>query len=108
MVNSIKQKATTMVMHKNTNYMLIAFILAAGLFYIYFAEMTVRTLTILQKTKGQMQSLSIDVSEMESKRLAVENGISTEKALLLGFVEVNNPTFIMRNSRKTSLSFKID
>lgn len=70
--------------------------------------MAVRTLTILEKTKTQMQSLSIEVSEMESKRLSVENNISTSIAKSLGFVEVNNPIFIMKNSKKTALSLKID
>jgi len=104
----IKQKAEALVMHKTANYALIAFILVSTLFYVYFADVTVRTLTVLQKTKGQMQSLSVAVSEMESQRLMIENDISTEKASHLGFVEVNNPIFIMKNSRKTTLSLKID
>ena len=95
-------------MHKTANYMLIALIFATVLSYIYFANITVRTLTVLEKTKGQMQSLSVKVSEMESERLAIENNVSIEKALHLNFVEVNNPIFIMRNSKKTALSLKID
>ena len=108
MVNLIKQKTKVIAMHKTTSYMLIGLILASVLSYIYFANTIVRTLTVLEKTKTEMQSLSIEVSEMESKRLAIENNVSTARALRQGFVEVNNPTFIMKNSGKSGLSLKID
>ena len=108
MVNLVKQKTKTLVMNRATNYAFIAFIFVAALFYVYFANTAVRALTVLEKTKKQMQSLSLEVSDMESKRLVVENNISTEKALQLGFVEINHPTFIVKNSKNTSLSFKID
>ena len=108
MTNLIKQNTKILVMHKMTNYFLMAFIFSAALFYVYFANSTVRTLTVLEKTKQQMQSLSVKVGEMESQRLAMENNIDTQKALQLGFVEVNNPIFIMRNSKNTVLSLKTD
>lgn len=106
MVNSIKQKTATIAMHRASSYALIAFIFAAILSYMYFANIAVRRLTLLEKTKQQMQSLSVEVSELESQRLSVENGINTEKALRLGFVEINHQTFVMKNSRNNSLSFK--
>jgi hypothetical protein len=108
MTDFIKQNTKTLVMHKTTNYVLIAFIFAALLSYIYFANITVRTLTVLEKTKQQMQSLSIKVSEMESDRLSIENNINKEKALQMGFVEVNKPIFIMKGSKNTALSLKTD
>lgn len=97
-----------LVMNKTINYMLTAFILIVALSYIYFANVAVRTLTVLEKTKQQMQILSMEVSEMESKRLLVENNMSTEIAQQMGFVAVNNPTFIVKNSKKDTLSLKID
>lgn len=108
MTNFIKQKTKTLVMHKAVNYTLIAFILAAAISYIYLANITVRTLTILEKTKQHMQSLSIEVSEMESERLSVENDINAEKIQQLGFVEVKHPLFIVKNSKKAVLSFKVN
>lgn len=108
MSNLIKQKTTTLVMNKTANYILVSFILIMALFYVYFANTAVRTLTVLEKTKQQVQSLSIMVSEMESKRLALENNLSSEKASRLGLVEVKNPTFIVKDASKTTLSLKID
>ncbi len=108
MINIIKQKAEAIVMQKLTDYALIFLIFTAVLFYAYFVNATVRTLTVLEKTKVETQSLSVKVSEMESKRLSIENNVSTEKALAAGFVEVNNPTFIMRSSNKVTLSLKTD
>ncbi|MFA6270391.1 MAG: hypothetical protein WC657_04250 [Candidatus Paceibacterota bacterium] len=95
-------------MHKATNYILVAFIITAAISYAYFANIAVRTLATLEKTKQQMQSLSVQVSDMESRRLAVENSISSVGAVRLGFVEVKNPIFIMKNSKKTTLSYKVD
>lgn len=108
MNNLIRQKTKALVMHKTTNYALIALIFAAALSYIYFANVAVHTLTVLQKTKGQIQTLSIEVSDMESKRLSIENNMNTTKALQLGFVEVNKPMFIMKSSQKAALSLKTD
>ena len=108
MTDIIKQNTKILVMHKATNYALIFLIFAAALSYIYFANVAVRTLTVLQKTKGQMQTLSVEVSEMESERLSIENNMNTAKALQLGFVEVNNPIFIMKSAQKVALSLKTD
>lgn len=107
MTEVVKQKTKVMVMNKASVYTLAAFILLAAFFYIYYANQAVRTLNVLEKTKSEVQVLSIEVSEMESKRLAIENSISIEKISGLGFVEVKNPIFIVKNSQK-SLSLKTD
>ena len=106
MTNFIKHNTKTVIMNGATNRILLIFIFAAILSYVYFANITVRTLTILEKTKKQMQSLSIEVSEMESQRLSIENNINEGKALQMGFIEVNNPIFITRKT--AALSFKTE
>jgi hypothetical protein len=106
MTNFTKQKTETLIINKGASYVLIALILAVAFSYVYFANTAVRTLTALEKTKKQMQSLSIEVSEMESKRLAIENNVNIAMALQLGFVEVNHPTFIVK--QKTALSLRIN
>jgi hypothetical protein len=108
MIKNIQQITVSLTMHRFTNYALVALIFAALLSYVYFANTTVRALTVLEKIKLEEQSLSVNVSEMESKRLSKENGINTEKALYLGFVQVDNPTFIIKNSHNTALSLKMN
>jgi len=108
MSDFLKQKTKILVANKKTNYLLLSFIFVTALFYVYFANTTVHTLSTLEKTKQHIQSLNIEVSELESKHLVVENSFSTEKALNLGFVEISNPIFIMKNSGKATLSLKID
>jgi hypothetical protein len=108
MINSIKQKTIALSANQTIIFALIGFIFVAILSYVYFANMTVRTLTVLEKAEDHMQSLSVEVSEMESKRLTAENSISTEKALLLGFVQVENPTFIMKGHENAALSLKMN
>ncbi len=108
MSSLIKQKTGVLIMNKLTNYMLLIFIFAAALFYAYFVNTTIRTVTLLEKTKKEMRTLSVVVSEMESKRLSAENNISVAKAEQLGFMAVNHPTFIMKSSQKAFLSLKTD
>ncbi|NLE07176.1 MAG: hypothetical protein GX627_01000 [Parcubacteria group bacterium] len=107
MIKTVGRNIAVLSLRKSTIYTLSLMIALAALFYIYFAHMTVRTLTALEKSKSEMQSLSIKVSDMESKRLAVETNISIEKALQAGFVEVSNPTFIIKG-KNTALSLKMD
>lgn len=106
MSEAIKQRTKVLVMNRATNYALGFLIIAAAISYIYFANIAVRTLTVLEKTKVQVQSLSVEVSEMETKRLLAQNAISQSLAQQMGFVEVNNPTFIMKGGSKATLSFK--
>lgn len=107
-MTNLRQKTKTLVMNGAVNYALTSFILIAALFYVYFANTAVRTLTVLEKTKQQVQSLSAEVSKMESEHLSVENNMNTDMALQLGLVEIKHPIFIVKNSKKTSLSLKTD
>jgi len=108
MTEVIRQKTKEVAMNQNAIYGLVVLIFLTVAFYIYFAGTAVHTLTILEKTKEQMQSLSVKVSELESDHLVMQNNINTEKATILGFVEVNNPTFIIKGGTKASLSLKTD
>ena len=106
MNNRIKQKAIAVVLHRGTNYILIAFIFSCILSYIYFVNRTVRTATGLQKIKTEIQTLNIEVSELEAKRLVLDNSVNTNMAKHLGLIEVNHQTFIITKSEKVALSLK--
>ena len=108
MLNSIKEKSVALVLYQGTNYALIVFIFACLISYIYFANVAVRTLTVLERAKQEVQSLNIAVSEMEAERFLVHNSISKVLAQSLGFVDVVHQTFIVDKSKKTAFSFKID
>ncbi len=108
MTTLIKEKGTAFIFHKIGAYVLVTLIFGSVISYAYFANAAVRTLTVLEKSKQQMQSLSVDVSEMEAKRLLVDNGVSNALAQHLGFVEVKNQIFIVNKSQKAALSFKTD
>ena len=108
MTHLIKEKAATLVFHKVTNLILLGFIIMCVISYIYFANSAVRTVTLLQKTREEIQSLSVKVSEMEAVRLSMDNKVSAKMAKSLGFVEVSKQTFIVNTSPKTALSLKIE
>lgn len=99
-------KAKAIVMHGATNFLLAVFIFAALLAYFYLNYTGVQMLTVLEKTKLSAESVSTNVSDMESKRLAAENQINRQKAVSLGFVEAAHPTFIIKSSQKTALSLR--
>ena len=106
MTDILKQKTKIIVMHRNTSYALAVLIFGCLVFYVYFANTAVRTLTVLEKIREEIQSLSIGVSEMESKRFVIDNSVNPDLARHLGFIEVNQPTFIMKNTSQNTLSFK--
>ena len=104
MNNFIRQKIAAIVLNRATNYFIVIFIFACAFFYVYFANRAVRVLTVLEKTRDEMQTLSIKVSEMESKRFLVDNTVNPSLAQHLGLIEVENPNFIIKSSKKTTLS----
>ena len=108
MLNFIKEKSVALVLHRSTNYLLAISIFMCFVFYIYFANTAVHTLTILERIQEDFQSLGVKVSDMEAKRLSVQNSISKSLAQSLGLVEISSQTFIMSKSKSTTLSYKTD
>ncbi len=104
MYNKTIQSTKAIALSRFSNYILISFILGSVLFYIYLANSAVRTLTVLSKTKESMQSLSTEVSELESKRFSIDNNVNSDLASNFGFVEVKSPVFIMKNNPVSVLS----
>lgn len=106
MIENLKQKTYAITINPFTIYFLIFGLALTVIFYVYFANDAVRTLTVLEKTKFEIQNLSVKISEYESDRLFIENSLNTEKALSLGFTQVNKPNFLMKIVKNTSLSIK--
>ena len=100
----MKQKVIAIALQKNSSYVLAVFIFGCLISYIFFANMAVHTVTRLENTKEDMQSLAIEVSELEGERLTLDNKVNVEMARVLGFVEVQSPTFIV--AKNTTLSLK--
>lgn len=108
MLNFIKQKFEIIILHKKTNYFLGFGTFCCLVFYVYFANVAVHTLTVLEKTKQELQTLNVEVSDLESKRMSVQNGISKGLASRLGFIEITEKTFIINKDSQATLSLKTD
>lgn len=106
MTKFLKEKIIAMVFNKKTNFVILGLILSCLFSYAYFANSAVHALADLQNTKSDMQALNVEVSEMESKRLSLDNSINPELAKNMGFVEIKNQTFIMDKPSNAALSFK--
>lgn len=104
MKKNTKEKILSILSNRIASYTLGGTLLLLIFAYVYVANSTVHTVTALQKVKTEIQTLSVSVSEMESERLTLENGINSEKAVLLGLVEVQNPRFIFKSKNPISLS----
>ena len=107
MTNLIKQNVVRLVWNRFTNFILIAFIFAFLISYVYLANMAVRNVTALQNTKSEMEALSARVSDLEHTGFSIDEGVSPEVARSLGLVEVNQPVFIKKNSSKSPLSLLV-
>lgn len=108
MLSYINQKFQAVILNKKTNYFLGLATFSCLVFYVYFANVAVHTLTVLEKTKQELQALNIEVSDLESKRMSVQNGISKSLATRLGFIEINEKTFIINKDKEATLSLKTD
>lgn len=106
MFSSIKQNTIAIALHRLTSYVLIAFIFGCIISYIYIANSAVRTLTVLEKTRSDKQSLGVKVSELESQRFVIDNSVDATLASNLGFVEVREATYLMKNIKSTTLSLR--
>lgn len=105
MNNLTKEKVINVMSQRASSLVLVGFIFSCLIAYIYFANVAVRSLTLLEKSKREMQNLSVSVSEMESKRLALDYKVNKETATNLGLVEVKSQLFIVNKTEKT-LSLK--
>lgn len=101
----LKQKVVAVALNKFSLYLLGSLILGCLAFYVYFANTAVQLLSTLEKTKLNLESLSVELSELESKRLVIENSINQDLAKSLGMVEVSDKIFITDRSQKTAFNF---
>ncbi len=99
----VKQKVFAIALQKRSSYMLAVFIFGCLISYVLFANMAVHAVTKLEKTKENMQTLAIEVSELEGERLTLDNKVNVEMARVLGFVEVQSQTFIVNKNITLSL-----
>lgn len=101
----IKEKAISIAESRLAFLGLGLSILFCVALYIFFANSTVRTLSLLEKTEERVQSITMSVSEMESERLISENSINPELASSFGLMEASNKTFIIKGSGRTAINF---
>ncbi len=85
-------------------FTLTAFIFMSLFAYVYFANAAVRTVTSLERLREERSVAMMSVSEMESKRMALEHSLTSAKAAELGLVEVSNTRFIVANHLNKQLS----
>lgn len=99
------QLAKSVALHPYANKVALAGVVFCLFAYIYFANSAVRNVTLLEDAKGDLEALQASVSELESKNLALVNQISMERAKSVGLHEAQNPVFLVKGDRESTLSF---
>lgn len=106
LISKINNKISSIIFFKYTKIVMILFIFVSLLSYVYFANRAVHILSVLEKTKVLMQDTSIVVSELESDKFVIDNTLDSKLALKMGFIQVENPQFIVKNGQNKILSLK--
>jgi len=76
-------------------FWILAFMaLSALAMYIGFIGKAVFSIVENRQVTAENRALSADISELELKALALNDSISIEKALALGFVSANNTEYV--------------
>jgi hypothetical protein len=75
-------------------------------FYGYFLNSAIRNVVARQKVEGDMTSLRVAQSGLESDYVALKDSVTLQSALALGFAEASDPLFISAaGPSKTALSY---
>ncbi len=105
MNNSKIQFVQAVALHRHSNKVLIFGIVLCLFAYVYFANSAVRSVTLLEEVKSDVDSLRARVSELESKNLTLVNQISMERASQVGLHQAQDPVFLVKGDRGVAISF---
>ena len=92
----IREITQTLILNNRLNYVLGFFVVMTILFYVYFANVAVRTVTTIQNIKADSLNIRAEVTELESKYLSIESNINLHTAVSLGLEESSKPIFLVK------------
>lgn len=102
----VLEKAQIMILNNRLNYVMAFFAALLVLFYVYFANTAVRTVTTLQNTKAESQDKRMEVTELETRYLSLESKINIDTATHLGLQERERPIFLVKRDSGKTLSLR--
>ena len=98
------ERAVTIMSHRITLLLMAGSVVLLAILYVVFANSAVRIVTTLEDMRDKVESVRIEVSELEARSFSYESNLSKERAFELGLVEVENPLFIVKSESRKTLS----
>ena len=89
---------------RKTFWYLALFIVVFSGFYIYFVNGAIINVVERQKIEKEIASINSRIGDMESSYLGLNNKISLDYALSLGFVKVGKEKYVYRKTLGANLS----
>lgn len=81
----------------------IVVILLASM-YMYFVSSSIVNVVLRKEIETDIVKLHSGVGELESQYLTLENNITMDRALSMGFVKLSNKKFVTRTSQSLSIN----
>lgn len=72
--------------------------------YMYFVSSAIVNVVLREEIEGEIVKIHSEVGELESKYLTLENNITMDTALAMGFVKVADKKFVTRTNRSLSIN----
>ena len=83
---------------KNMFWGLSGIIFFSAIFYIYCVTTTIHNVVARERIDTQASELALSIGQKEFDLIGLKNNITLARAQNLGFVEVDNKTFITKQS----------
>lgn len=85
-------------------YLVLIAVFFSG-FYIYFVNGAIMNVVERQKIEKEIASINSRVSDLESSYLALNDKITVDYAMSIGFVKVAKEKYVYRKALSAKLSF---
>lgn len=72
--------------------------------YMYFVSSSIVNVVLRKEIETEIVKIHSQVGELESQYLALENNITMDRALSMGFVKLSDKKFITRTNRSLSIN----
>lgn len=87
---------------------LLAGVIFFALLYVYMLASTTMNVTMRKTMQNESRELQSKIADLEAEYLSGRSALTLEKALVYGFQETNNQSFVYRYKTSDSLALGIE
>ncbi|MHB1316235.1 MAG: hypothetical protein ACYCZW_00045 [Minisyncoccota bacterium] len=88
----------TLVDQRSIFWSLLGVVVFCGIFYMYCVTTTIHNVVARERLETENSELALSIGQKEFDLISLKNDITLARAQNLGFSEVENKTFITRQS----------